>query len=146
MANLTRKYSNKGIVGRGDEKIKIPISLDGEVSTETRHVFLAILNNIQFRTSEDSIQGARLADAIDEAKGKDIIEIGEGVHDWLTKRINETIKNQMFPEGYQICPFIFRVNGDKVSEFIKNGYKKAHSPEEKKKGKAKTDEPPESEK
>ena len=142
MANLTRKYSNKGIIGRGNEKIKIPLSQDGEVSTETRHVFLAILNNVQFRTSEDSIQGTRLADAIDEAKGKDIIEIGEGVHDWLTKRINETIKSQMFPEGYQICPFIFRVNGEKVSEFIKSGYEKSHLSKEKIKGKGKTDEAP----
>ena len=141
MANLTRKYSNKGIVGRGDELIKIPMP-DGTISTETRHVFQAVLNNIQFRTNNDSVQGVRLADAIDEAKDKDIIEVGEGVYDWMVIKIDETVRNQMFPDGYQVCPLIFRVNGEKVSEFIKEGFEKPHQPGEKKKGKGKADETP----
>ena len=127
----TYTYSNEGITSRnGKDLIKIPISLAGEISTETRHVFLAILNRVQFKVNNDSIQGNRLADAIDEAEGKDTIEIGEGVYDWLIEKLKDVDR-----EGYQVCPFIFRVNGSIVYEFIKDGFNKPHQPAEKKKGK-----------
>ena len=110
-------YSNEGVIGyNGKDKIKIPISQAGEMSTETRHIFLAIINNAEFRTLDDSIQGNRLANAIDEAEGKDVIEIGEGVYDWLKRKAEA------------VCPTIFRVNGSIVFEFIQEGYKKPYQP------------------
>ena len=127
----TYTYSNEGITGyNGKDKIKIPITQAGELSTETRHVFQAILNRISFKTNDDSVQGFRLANAIDEAEGKDTIEIGEGVYDWLKNKMAEADR-----EGYQVCPSIFRVNGGIVNDFIKDGFNKPHQPAEEKKGK-----------
>lgn len=127
---MAKHFSNKGVVGyNGKDKIKIPISQAGEMSTETRHVFLAIMNNAEFRTIDDSIQGNRLANAIDEAEGKDEIVLEEGVYDWMKKKAE------------QGCPVLFRVNGSIVYEFIKDGFKKPHQPEEKKKGKTGPDAP-----
>jgi len=139
MAKIYR-YSNKGIIGRKNEAIKIPISISGDLSTETRHVFWTILNNLPFRTANDSIQGNRLADAIDEAEGKDYIEIGEGVYDWLQERLKEQITDQNTRESFLLCPRLFRVNGEKVSEFIKEGFEKPREPSKEKKGKGKADE------
>ena len=116
-----KHFPNDGIAGyNGKDKIKIPVSQAGGMSEETRHIFLAILNNSEFKTMDDSIQGNRLATAIDEAEGKDEIVIGEGVHDWLKKRAE------------QVCPAIFRVNGSIVYEFVKEGFEKPHAPAAKK--------------
>ena len=124
-------YQNKGIMSRNKKDlIKIPISAAGEMSTETRYVFMAILNAVELKTMDDSIQGGRLADAIDEAEGKDEIVIGEGVYDWLKKKLEVVDR-----EGYQICPRIFRVNGSIVNEFIKEGHDKPRESSSKTKGK-----------
>ena len=132
-------YSNKGITGyNGKELIKLPYTLkSGELSTETRHVFLIIMNSVPFKTLDDSIQGTRLADAIDEAEGKNTIEIGEGVYDWLIKKMNE--KTQ---DGSEVCPTVFRVNGKVVYDFIKEGFNKPHEPAAKEKGKKEKDASP----
>ena len=120
-----KHFTNAGLLGyNGKDKIKIPVTaptatVPAVMSTETRHIFLAILNNSEFKTMDDSIQGNRLATAIDEAEGKDEIVIGEGVHDWLKKRAE------------QVCPAIFRVNGSIVYEFVKEGFTKPHEPKEK---------------
>jgi len=117
-------YTNKGVLAYNKKDLlKIPVSQAGEMSTETRHVFLAILNNAEFRTMDDSIQGNRLANAIDEAEGKDFIEIGEGVYDWLKRKAE------------QVCPNLFRVNGSIVYEFVKEKFEKPHQPEGAKEGK-----------
>jgi len=117
---MAKHFSNKGIKGyNGKELLKIPISQSGEMSTETRHVFLAILNNSEFKTMDDSIQGNRLANAIDAAEGKDEIILEDGVFDWLKRKAE------------QVCPVLFRVNGSIVYEFVKEGYEKAHSPKDK---------------
>lgn len=130
MAKVYR-FSNGGVVGyNGKDKIKIPISQAGEMSTETRHIFMAIMNNAEFKTMDDSIQGNRLANAIDEAEGKDFIEIGEGVYDWLKKKAE------------QVCPNLFRVNGSIVYEFVKEKFEKPHQPQGKKEGKKDKDAPP----
>lgn len=121
---MAKHFSNDGIIGYNKkDKVKIPISQAGEMSTETRHVFIAIMNNAEFKTLDDSIQGNRLASAIDAAEGKDEIVIEDGVWDWL-KRKSE-----------QVCPIVFRVNGSIVHEFIKDGFNKPHQPEAKAKGK-----------
>lgn len=119
----TYTYSNKGVPGYNEERIKIPVSQAGGMSTETRHVFLVILNTAEFRTMDDSIQGNRLASAIDEAEGKDFIEIGEGVYTWLKKKAE------------QVCPNLFRVNGEIVYEFVKEGFEKSHQSQGTKEGK-----------
>jgi len=134
-------YQNKGIMSRNKKDlIRIPISQAGEVSTETRYVFSAILNVVELKTMDDSIQGGRLADAIDEAEGKDEIVIGEGVYDWLKQKLEVVDR-----EGYQICPRIFRVNGSIVNEFIKEGHEKPHQPSGKKTGTKDSDAPPDTE-
>ena len=120
-----KHFTNKGVLGyNGKDKIKIPVTaptptVPAVMSTETRHIFLAILNNSDFKIMDDSIQGNRLATAIDEAEDKDEIVIGEGVHDWLKKRAE------------QVCPAIFRVNGSIVYEFVKEGFAKSHEPKAK---------------
>lgn len=117
-------YQNEGVQSRNKKDlIKIPITQAGETSTETRFVFQSILNVVELKTMDDSIQGGRLADAIDEAEGKDEIVIGEGVYDWLKEKLKAKDR-----EGYEILPRIFRVNGSIVDEFIKNGYEKAKQP------------------
>ena len=124
-------FTNHGVLGyTGKDKIKIPISQAGEMSTETRHIFMAIMNNAEFKTMDDSIQGNRLASAIDEAEGKDFIEIGEGVHDWLKRKAEA------------VCPVIFRVNGSIVYEFVKEGFEKPHEPKGKEEGKKEKDAAP----
>ena len=128
---MARHFSNEGITGYNDkDKIKIPITQAGELSTQTRHVFQAILNSAEFKTMDDAVQGNRLANAIDAAEDKDEVVLEEGVHDWLKKKAE------------QVCPAIFRVNGSIVYEFIKDGFKKPHQPAEKEKGKKSTDAPP----
>lgn len=130
-------YSNGGLLGyNGKDKIKIPISQAGEMSTETRHIFLVVLNASELKVQDDSIQGKRLADAIDEAEGKDEIVIGEGVYDWLKRKLEVVDR-----EGYQVCPRLFRVNGEIVYEFIKEGFEKPHQPKGKTKVKEETDAP-----
>ena len=128
---MAKRFSNKPITGyNGKDPIRIPMSQAGEMSTEFRHVLLAILNNSEFKTMDDSIQGNRLANAIDKAEGKVFIEIEDGVHDWLKRKAE------------QVCPIIFRVNGSIIYEFIKEGFEKLHQSAEKKAGKGKTDETP----
>lgn len=114
---MVKRFSNKPIIGyNGKDPIRIPMSQSGEMSVEFRHVLLAILNNSEFKTMDDSIQGNRLANAIDKAEGKDFVDLEEGVHDWLKRKAE------------QVCPAIFRVNGSIVYEFIKDGFEKTHLP------------------
>ena len=121
---MAKHFNNEGLIGyNSKDKIKIPISQTGEMSTETRHVFQIIMNNADFKTMDDSIQGNRLANAIDKAEGKDEIAIEDGVHDWLKRKAE------------QVCPTLFRVNGSIVYEFIKEGFNKPHQPKGKEKGK-----------
>jgi len=116
---MAKHFSNAGVVGyNGKDKLKIPISQEGEMSTETRHIFLAILNSAEFKTMDDSIQGNRLANEIEEAKYKEEVVIEDGVHDWLKRKAE------------QVCPILFRVNGNIVYEFIKEGFEKPHQPKE----------------
>ncbi len=131
-------YSNKGITGyNGKDLLKIPISQAGELSTETRHVFLAIYNNLSIKTNDDSANALRLVNAIDEAEDKEEIVIGEGVYDWLKKKLEEPDR-----EGFLPCPRLFRHNGGVVYEFIKDGYEKPHQPSSKKKGEEGKDDSP----
>ena len=134
MANIYR-YTNKGIKNyQGKDYLRIPVSQSGEISTETRHIFQAILNSMELKTMDDSIQGMRLQEAIDEAEGKDLIEIGEGVFDWLKKKLEAVNR-----EGFQLLPVLFRINGSIVREFIKEGFDKPYESKGKAKGKKEKD-------
>ena len=132
------RYSNKGIMSyNGKDLLRIPVSVSGEISTETRHVFMAIYNNLSIKTNDDQAQAYRFIKAFDEAEGKDFVEIGEGVYDWLKKKLEEPDR-----EGFLVCPKLFRHNGGVVSEFIKEGFEKPHQPSSKTKGKKEKDAPP----
>jgi len=132
MARIYR-YSNKGIKGyTGKDLLRIPVSASGEISTETRHVFQAIANSVVLKTNQDSIQCMRFQQAIDDSEDQGYIEVGEGVYDWLIKKLDEV--NQ---QGFQILPVLFRHNGSVVHEFIKEGFEKAHLPKDKISKKAK---------
>ena len=114
-------YTNAGIVSRnGKDKIKAP-----NASEETRHLFQAILANLNLKIMDDSIQGARMADALDEAEGKDEVVLGEGVYDWLKKKIAEIDQ-----EGGLVLVRMFRTNGSIVNDFIREGFEKPHQPKE----------------
>jgi len=82
---------------------------EGEVKAlKTYNMLWVILNNAPIQTQEDSINGLRLAEALDESR--DVIEIEDGVHDWL-KKVAE-----------KVTPPLFRINGNLVYKFICEGY------------------------
>ncbi|KKN38047.1 hypothetical protein LCGC14_0757590 [marine sediment metagenome] len=84
------------------------------------HVMRVILNNAPLQTQQDSINGMRLAQALDAVKnGVEAIELEEGVHDWLK------------PIAEKLTPALFRVNGNIVYKHICDGFEKAHQPKEK---------------
>lgn len=131
MAKIYRYNNKAGVKGyNGKELVKIPMNEAGDRSTETRHVFLMIYQAISIKTNDDSIQAFRLVTAIDEAEGNEFLEIGEGVYDWLIKKMPE--KDQ---QGFEVLPRLFRHNGSFVYEFIKTGYEKPHQPAPKAEGK-----------
>ena len=88
---------------------------EGEVSVI--NVMWTILNNAPLKTQDDSIQGARLAEALTKAKDTDVIELEEGVHDWLK------------PIAEKLTPQLFRINGNVIYKFILEGFEKPHDPE-----------------
>lgn len=108
-----KTFSNAPIKGYNGEDIKVPMGGD-LLSTEFRHVLRIILNNAPIQSQDDSIQGMRLATAIDNADGKKIIEIEEGVHDWL-----KTV-------SLKVTPLVFRINGNVVYKHICEGFEKPH--------------------
>ena len=125
-------YSNAGIDNYdGKEKLKSPSG-----SLETRLIFQAILNNLDLKTMDDAIQGSRMAVALDEAEDKDEVVLGEGVFDWLRKKIKETDR-----DGGLVLVRMFRVNGSVVNEFITEGFTKSHQPKKAAAGKEAPDGP-----
>ena len=112
-----KTFSNAPVKGYNEEDIKVPMGTE-EPSTEFRHVLRFILNNAPIQTQRDSIDGLELAKAIDAAEGKDKIEIGEGVHEWL-KTVAE-----------KVTPPLFRINGNTVYKYICEGFEKPHQPKE----------------
>ena len=84
-------------------------------------VMRVILNNAPLQTQQDSINGMRLAQALDKVKnGAEPIELEDGVHDWFK------------PVAEKLTPSIFRVNGNLVYKHICEGFEKAHQSQEKK--------------
>lgn len=84
------------------------------------NVLWIILNNAPLKTQNDSIQGMRLAEALDKAKDNGVIEIEEGVHDWIR------------PIAENLTPQIFRLNGNNIYLVIKDGFDKTTQSKEEK--------------
>ena len=104
------------LIGADNQPVRVPIKVENITVTEwsdiTGDIFLIILNNSPIKTQNDCIQGARLYQAIESGKGKEFIELEEGVHDWFK------------PIAEQFTPVVFRINGNIVYKFICEGFEK----------------------
>lgn len=111
-----KRFKNVVLSAYNGDPIKIPKSdTDASLVDCTLKVAMqAILANAPMKTQNDSIQGMRLAQALDKAD--EFIELEEGVHDWL----------KTVAEG--LTPPLFRVNGNIVYELIKEGFEKPKVP------------------
>jgi len=118
-----KKYKNGSIKGR---KGNVKITFDTEGKTETRditakEVFDLIMSQVKITTLNDSLQGIRILDALDEATKTGYIEIEEGCHDWLKPKLTFTGKDG---EKANLCSAIFRYDGNEINDFILEGYEK----------------------
>lgn len=112
----------KNIVPPGYNGKPIPVNVTPEKleNLTITMAMRAILNNAPFKTINDSVQGGRLMLALDKAeeeKGDIVIE--EGTHDWFK------------PLAEQICPPLFKINGNLIYEHIKEGFEKSAQPDKK---------------
>lgn len=123
-------FKNTVVLGYNGKPIMLPIGgtpAPGEQPAmkiaKLTNIFWLILNNAPIQTQQDSINGQRLAQALDAAK--DTIEVEEGVHDWLK------------PIAEKVTPTLFRVNGNTVYRLVCEGFEKPHKPKEKEKAEEK---------
>ncbi len=114
-----------GLVGLKDEPVKTPMKFQNQQVSEwgdtTADMFEYILGNALIKTQNDSIQGTRLYNALEKARNDkgnagEFIEIEDGLHDWFK------------PIAEQMTPVLFRLNGNIVYEFIREGFEKAVAP------------------
>lgn len=117
-------FKNTVVLGYNGKPVMLPVGTaapgkepEMKVAMLT-NIFWLILNNAPIQTQQDSIQGQRLATALDAAK--DTIEVEEGVHDWLK------------PLAEKVTPQLFRVNGNTIYKLIKEGFEKPNKPKEEK--------------
>jgi hypothetical protein len=110
-----KQLKDELLKGYNGEFVKAAVST-GIKELKISDAIWAILNNAPIKTQNDSIQGMRLAQALVKAQDSGIIEMEDGVHDWLK------------PLAEQVTPSIFRVNGSIVYELIKEGFIKGESP------------------
>lgn len=110
---MSKKFKDTTVPDYKGEAIKIlkPNETEPEELTLKQMMWL-ILNNAPLKTQDDSIQGQRLAKALDTAKDGGIIEMEEGTHDWLK------------PIAEKVTPQLFRVNGNLVYKHICEGFEK----------------------
>ena len=118
-------FKNAVLTGYDGKPIKLPFRENEGDSLEFRDgrldfVLRIILNNAPIAAQNDSIQGMRLAQALDEAKDKKAIVLEEGIHDWLK------------PIAEKLTPQLFRVNGNIVYKHISEGFEKVQQPAEEK--------------
>jgi len=117
-------FKNTVVTGYDGKPIKLPFRENEGDPMQFREakldfVLRIILNNAPISTQNDSIQGQRLAQALDAAKGT--IELEDGIHDWLK------------PIAEKATPQLFRVNGNVVYKYICEAFEKPHQPVEEKK-------------
>lgn len=115
---MGKKFKDTTVLDYKGESIKI-LKVQGTEPEELtlKQIFWLILNNAPLQTQNDSIQGQRLAEALDGAKDG-TIEFEDGVHDWLK------------PVAEKITPQLFRVNGNLVYKHICEGFEKPMQPKE----------------
>lgn len=93
---------------------------DGDGKTKPaflKNVLWVFLNNAPMRTTNDTIQGVRLAQALDKcADDEGEIEIEEGVHDWIKQHLDN------------VLPPLFRIEAPGITELIKEGFEKPNAP------------------
>ena len=121
-------FKNTVVTGYDGKPIRLPFrENEGDPmqfkEAKLDFVLRIILNNAPISTQNDSIQGQRLAQALDAAKAT--IELEDGVHDWIK------------PIAEKATPQLFRVNGNVVYKYICEGFEKPHEPEEKEEKKEK---------
>ena len=106
-------FKNTTLRGFRNEVIKLPVRKSGTdevelVDAKFAELLTVILNNAPIQTQNDSIQGMRLATAIESANKT--IEIEDAVHDWLK------------PIAEKVTPELFRINGNLVYAHICEGF------------------------
>ena len=79
-------------------------------------VMQIIINNASYKTLEDSREGRRMAEALEESRKTDSIQIDQGTHNWLKK------------QSELISPQIFRVSGELIDNIIREGYRRETEP------------------
>ncbi len=123
---MSKVFKNVVLKGYDEKPIQVAVQEKEELVVKEAKMDFAmrlILANAPMATQDDSIQGARLAQALDTAKDKKTVELEEGVHDWL-KRVAE-----------KVTPAIFRQNGNVVYKHICEGFEKPQEAADEKKGK-----------
>ena len=113
---MIKRFKDTTVPDYKGEPIKVfkPGNTEPQELTLKQIIWL-ILNNAPLQTQNDSIQGMRLAQALDDAKDG-YIEFADGVHDWLK------------PIAEKVTPSLFRVNGNLVYQYICEGFEKSHQP------------------
>ena len=112
-----KRFKNVGVLNIKGDVLKMMV--DGmEEELKLENLLNVILTNAPFQTQQDSKEGALLAQAIETGKGGEFIELEESTHEWLKKAAE------------QVTPALFRVNGNVIYEYLKEGFEKIHQPEE----------------
>ncbi len=75
-------------------------------------IMQVIVFNAPYKTLDDSKEGRRMAEALEESRKSNFIEIDQGTHNWL-KHQSEIV-----------APQIFRINGEIVDSLIREGWEK----------------------
>jgi hypothetical protein len=119
------KWNAKEIVnGWNGKPIRIPVQEDPNdekspikiMDATIRDVMLILANNASFKTLEDSREGRRMVEALEESRKTDSVEIDQGTHNWLKK------------QGEAIIPQVFRVSGEIIDNIIREGYRRTTEP------------------
>lgn len=114
---MSKKFKDATIPDYKGESIKIQKPGEEPEALTLKQILWLILNNAPLQTQNDSIQGQRLAEALDGSKNG-VIEFEDGVHDWIK------------PIAEKVTPALFRVNGNLVYKHICEGFEKPHQPKE----------------
>jgi hypothetical protein len=104
-----KRFNNEIVKGYNGKPIMW--NIDGKTEElMTLNAFYLVLNGCKMLTQKDSIEGAKLALALDKSKDEEQIEVEESTHDWF----------KLMAE--KLTPSIFGVNGNVVYLLIKEGF------------------------
>lgn len=110
---MSKVFKNTTIRGFKDKIIQLPVRKGDTdevelVDAKFAELLMVILNNAPIQTQNDSIQGMRLATAIESANKT--IEFEDATYDWLK------------PIAEKVTPQLFRINGNIVYKHICEGF------------------------